>query len=282
MPSPPVKYLARIPVGLSGLLGACTMEPPPAPCQLSPILIEEFNELSVSPSTIGPARWISHTPWSGDFGDAVFVDDGPDGPFSIHDGILHITARKDASGRWTSGLLAAADATGNGKGVQNGYFEARMKLPPGPGTWPAFWLAALKPVAERDGNVEIDVLEYYGQFTSAFRSAVHIWFADPARKRANGTKVDIPDGFLVQDYHVFGLDISETDIVFLLDGKEFWREPRPPELDVPMYPLVNLALGSGWPIDETPNPSVMQVDYVYVWERTHIPPEGCSPGPPSD
>jgi len=29
--------------------------------------------------------------------------------------------------------------------------------------------------------------------------------------------------------------------------------------------LLNLAMGSGWPIDETPNPSVMLVDYVKVW-----------------
>jgi hypothetical protein len=31
--------------------------------------------------------------------------------------------------------------------------------------------------------------------------------------------------------------------------------------------LVDLALGSGWPIDRTPNPSIMQIDYVHVYER---------------
>ena len=29
--------------------------------------------------------------------------------------------------------------------------------------------------------------------------------------------------------------------------------------------LVNLALGSGWPIDHTPNPSTMKVDYIHVF-----------------
>jgi hypothetical protein len=29
--------------------------------------------------------------------------------------------------------------------------------------------------------------------------------------------------------------------------------------------LVDLAIGSGWPIDHTPNPSVMKVHYVHVF-----------------
>jgi hypothetical protein len=31
--------------------------------------------------------------------------------------------------------------------------------------------------------------------------------------------------------------------------------------------LLNLALGPGWPIDKTPNPSVMEVDYVPVYAK---------------
>jgi hypothetical protein len=34
---------------------------------------------------------------------------------------------------------------------------------------------------------------------------------------------------------------------------------------VPFTILVNLGLGSGWPIDKTPNPSIMEVDYIRVW-----------------
>jgi beta-glucanase (GH16 family) len=249
-------------------------------CELRPVMIENFDVESFASTRIGPARWTAHTPWSGDFGEARFLDPGPTGPFKVSDGILSITASKDREGRWTSGLLAAADASGAGAGTRYGYFEARMKMPPGPGTWPAFWLAALKPATVADGNVEIDVIEYYGQFTSAYQAVVHVWYKDQTKTRGKNQRIDFPDGALVNDYHTFGVDISPLAIVFFLDGKRVWSQPTPPELDGPLYPLVNLALGGGWPIDKVPNPSTLLVDYVHVYGRDAGPPEGCPPGPP--
>jgi Glycosyl hydrolases family 16 len=261
----------------------------PNSCELRPVMIENFDEEtapnrrieSISSARIGPARWTAHTPWAGDFGDARFADPGPRGPFSMKDGILSITASKDSEGKWTSGLIAAADARGVGFGTRYGYFEARMKMPPGPGTWPAFWLAALKPATPiTDGNIEIDVIEYYGQFTSAYQAVVHVWYKDAAKNRGQNQKIDVPDNSLVDDFHTFGVDVSPQAIVFFRDGKQVWSQPTPPELDGPLYPLVNLALGSGWPIDRTPNPSTLLVDYVHVYARDAGPPEGCRPGPP--
>jgi beta-glucanase (GH16 family) len=262
---------------VSGLLTACSARSEmPDPCGLVPVFLEDFDSLSVAANTIGPARWTAHTPWSGDFGDAAFIDPGPDGPFRIEDGILSITAKKDEDGRWTSGLLAAADASGRGFGTRYGYFEARMKLPPGKGTWPAFWLAALMPVGEGDGKLEVDVMEYYGQFPSAFRSSLHVWFSDPNKKREWGSKTDVAEGSLVNGFNTYGVDVSPEWIVYYLNGQEHWREATPPELTYPLYPIVNLALGSGWPIDETPSPSVLLVDYVHVWGRADPLPADCA------
>lgn len=251
-------------------------------CELRPVMIENFDVESIAAHRIGPARWTAHTPWHGDFGDARFANPGPRGPFKVKDGVLSITASKDPAGRWTSGIIAAADSSGSGTGTRYGYFEARMKMPPGPGTWPAFWLVTLKPANIEDGKVEIDVIEYYGQFTSSYQAVVHVWYNDKTKSRAKSQKVDFPDGALVGDYHTFGVDVSPQAIVFFLDGTPVWSQPTPPELDVPLYPLVNLALGSGWPIDQTPNPSTLLVDYVHVYGRDAGPPEGCPPGPPPD
>jgi beta-glucanase (GH16 family) len=84
----------------------------------------------------------------------------------------------------------------------------------------------------------------------------------------------------VEDFHTFGVDISPQKVTYFLDQKAVFAEPPPAELDGPLYPLVNLALGSGFPIDQTPNPSSLLVDYVHVYGRDAGPPEGCLPGPP--
>jgi hypothetical protein len=258
-------------------------------CELRPVMIENFDEEtapnrrieSISSSRIGPARWTAHTPWGGDFGDAAFLDPEPERPFKIKDGILSITASKDQQGKWASGLLAAADDRGVGFGTRYGYFEARMKMPPGPGTWPAFWVVPLVPVRTTDGNVEIDVIEYYGHDTSSYQSVVHVWYKDPAKSRGQNERIYFPENSLIDDFHTFGVDVSPQALVFFRDGKRVWSQPTPPELTGPLYPIVNLALGSGWPIDKTPNPSTLLVDYVHVYGRDAGPPEGCPAGPPT-
>src|SRR5271157_1307387 len=60
------------------------------------------------------------------------------------------------NGKWRSGLLASADAWNGGFAQMYGYFEARIKLPKGPGTWPAFWFSESWPRGSPPGvTVEI-------------------------------------------------------------------------------------------------------------------------------
>ncbi len=64
-------------------------------CKLQPAFMENFGSFRVNSWNIAGANWIAHTPWHGDFGDAAFADPGPGGPFSVVDGVLNITARKN-------------------------------------------------------------------------------------------------------------------------------------------------------------------------------------------
>lgn len=263
---------------LLGLLAALPAEATPAPrldaaeispCQLQLVFDDEFDDLSVEPREIGTARWIAHTPWGGDFGDAAFADPGPDSPFSVQDGVLSITARKDEDGKWQSGLLASADSKGNGFGLQYGYVEARIKLPTGPGTWPAFWLNAITAddpaEAPAEATLEVDMLEYYGHARASYQAAYHVRSADPARTGGGLTAIAVPEGALEADFHTYGAKLTEDHITFYLDGRSMWQVSMPKSHRSRLMILVNLALGSGFPISDTPDNVTMQVDYIRAY-----------------
>lgn len=217
-------------------------------------------------SAWGPGtRWIAHTPYAGDFGDARFGDPGPNSPFELVDGILRITATR-VDGRWQAGLLCSVDREGNGFAQRYGYFECRAKFPPGPGTWPAFWLLGQPKLRDRNvDQIEIDVVEQYGVNPNALHTTVHRWNADGSHS-AEGTP-HLVEG-MTTGFHTYGVLVGEEEIIFYYDRRELWRQPTPEVARVPLYLLVNLAVGGGWPIDELPDPSVMEVDYVRVWEVT--------------
>lgn len=243
---------------------------------------EEFEEnLDVSPWGPG-TRWIAHTPWHGDFGDARFCDPAEGFPFTIANGILRIEARKDDAyaktdryqRRWQAGLLASNDPTGHGFSQQYGYFECRAKMPKGPGVWPAFWLVSsfdrTKPKAGNDGSIEIDVVEFYGHKPSTYESVVHVWKPGPHRA-VSGTVTTRVDE-VSNDFHRYGALVEPDFITIYFDGAEVWKTKTPREHNKPLMLLVNLALGSGWPINKTPNPAFLYVDYVRAYAKEIAPP----------
>jgi beta-glucanase (GH16 family) len=224
---------------------------------------ETFSETFRGPLNVtpwGPSRWIAHTPWHGDFGDARFSDPGAGFPFTTGPQGLNIIARKNAYGKWESGLLCSRDPEGRGFAQAGGYFEARMKMPPGPGVWPAFWLVTHTGA---DANAEIDVVEYYGKFSDGYHVTSHVWpKAKGVKPRSQEKVIPVTAGSLTQAFHAYGVEILDNDLVFYLDRHEVARMPASPEAKLPLSVLVNLALGSGWPIDKTPDPSILEVDYV--------------------
>lgn len=260
-------------------------QPPAKPVDLCGYRLswsDEFDELSIGNWRIDGKRWIAHTPWAGDFGDARFTGPGADSAFSIRDGILSITARKAANGKWSSGLISAVDETGAGHGLSEGYFETRIKVTPGPGTWPAFWLFSKTARSDRRPKVEIDALEFYGHDPRSFHASWKVHGrGDKARNRGDLKRIAIEPGAMSERFNTIGIQLTRTTIRYLFNRVEVWSAPRPDELDTPMFPLVNLALGSGYSIKQTPNPSVLEVDYVRLYapakageKATCVPAEG--------
>ena len=227
---------------------------------------DEFDEPHLSLPEF-QKKWYTHTPWWGDFGDAQFVDPTEGFPFTIVDGCLRIEARKDQTGKWRSGLIASVNHQQQGFTQLHGYFEIRAKLPPGLGVWPAFWLAAVVPPDSKDDGFEIDVFEYYGQFPDTYHTTTIVWPHDKSKSHGEHNVHYVPRGSLCDAFHTYGISVESDFIIQYLDGVETWRTPTPPEHKHPMMVLANLALGSGWPIKDTINPSYFDIDYIRVYRR---------------
>jgi beta-glucanase (GH16 family) len=225
---------------------------------------EDFDALDVS--AWGPGtRWIAHTPWNGDFGSAAFADPKPGFPFTTQNGQLRIEAAKGADGKWRGGLLASVDRGGKGFAQQFGYFEMRARFPAGKGLWPAFWLIGLDRSTHTS---EVDVVEHYGHMPARYTASVHVWDRkEPKKSRTTHKFVAVPPNSLYADFHTYGVKIDGEWTRFYFDRREVGSVPTAAEHHQPMYMLIDLGLGAGWPIDEAPSPSYMYVDYVRAWQK---------------
>jgi hypothetical protein len=231
------------------------------------LVFDEDFHTPLSVSNYGPGTaWIAHTPYGGDFGDAWFglgsITSGS--AFSTGNGKLTVKAWFDSvSNHWRSGLLASVNPQGIGFSQALGYWECALQWMGGLGTWPAFWLNGLGWTKTPRTNVaEIDILEAYGVNASIAHQSIHVW--SPAGWQLSGA-----GSYTTQDLtntpHIFSCLINTDLIHYYIDGQQVWSTPTPPEAAEPLYCMVDLALGGGWPITNTSNPSYMYVEYVRCW-----------------
>jgi beta-glucanase (GH16 family) len=159
-----------------------------------------------------------------------------------------------------------------------------MKLPVGAGLWPAFWMLGVDISSVGwPACGEIDILENVPAVgenplgPGVVRSTIH--GPGYSGKNGIGKNFKFPGGARVDDgFHRYGVVWSETRIEFYVD------DPAKPFLSVapavlpkgsawvfkrPFHLMLNLAVGGDWPgppDQSTPNPALMLVDYVRVYE----------------
>lgn len=191
----------------------------------------------------------------------AYVDDA----FEVSSGRLRIVGKK-ASGTYAaktfdyrSGVLASYHEQ------TYGWFEARCRMPKGQGLWPAFWLYHTTSVSGID---EIDVHEFLGHQPTTVYSTLH-----RSPDKHHGKEFVGPD--FTADYHVFAVDWTKDHVNFYVDGALVHEHlgDSPP---VPMYLIVNLAIGGSWPgapDSTTLFPAYYDVDYVRAYTRSATAPD---------
>lgn len=186
----------------------------------------------------------------------------------IIDGVLNITARKSGS-EVISARLNTRDLW------TYGYFEARLKLPKGKGTWPAFWMM---PANGNDWPHcgEIDIMEEVGCNPNYTSSSIHCTTYNHTigtQKTAERLTPGAED-----EFHVYALEWTPDFIRTYVDGKQLFHfandgkgDQNSWPFDKPFHPILNLAWGGSWGgmngVDETALPATYMIDYVRVFQK---------------
>ena len=160
-------------------------------------------------------------------------------------------------------------------GFRYGYIEARIKLPRGKGTWPAFWMMPVRFTSwPADG--EIDIMEEVGVDPNVVSSSIHC----TAYNHPNNTQKthSMTCNAAEQSFHVYALEWTPDYIKTYVDGQpqlSFGNDGKGNKdtwpFNVAFYPILNLAWGGDWGgyagVDETALPVTMEIDYVRVWQK---------------
>lgn len=153
-----------------------------------------------------------------------------------------------------------------------GYFEARLKLPSGKGTWPAFWMMP-KNSSRWPACGEIDIMEEVGYDPTHVLSSVHCDRHYGGNSKSGGLEVkDCQTAF-----HVYACEWTPDYIKFFVDGKQIHlykndgggNDTWP--FDKPFYIKLNNAFGGNWGgkngVDYSCLPTIYEIDYVRVFQK---------------
>ena len=190
------------------------------------------------------------------------------------DGKLSINCFKGSDDKIYSGRVYAKV----NEGWLYGYFEARIMLPKGKGTWPAFWMMPVNNNYSTNpwpGCGEIDIMEEVGVDPNIVSSSIHCAAYNHTINTQKTASRNI--GTAESEYHVYACEWTPDYLKFFVDGTELmtFRNEGTGKNVWPFtynfYPILNLAWGGDWGgykgVDESALPITMKVDYVRVFQK---------------
>ena len=194
---------------------------------------------------------------------------GTDTVAAIYDGTLKIIARK-------SGADIISARINTIEAWTYGYFEARLRVPGGKGTWPAFWMLPKKEPLNWPLDGEIDIMEYVGYQPNVVHCTVHTGAYNHTIGTQKGAQKTITGA--ETEFHIYAVEWTADYVKGFVDGEEYFRfnndgagnkETWP--FNVPFYLKLNLAWGGNWGgaqgVDESKLPATYEIDYVRVYQK---------------
>lgn len=191
----------------------------------------------------------------------------------IHDGMLTITAQKNGN-EVISGRLNSK------QGWTYGIIEARLSLPKGKGTWPAFWMYPSNPNGSWPYCGEIDIMEEVGCVPNEVSSSIHCKAYNHPNNTQKTAARTLKNPGAEENFHIYRLEWTEDYIRTYVDGVQLFNFPNDKKGSRDTWPfdydfkiILNLAWGGSWGgmygVDESALPVYYHIDYVRVFQKVN-------------
>ena len=174
-----------------------------------------------------------------------------------------LTGGVDSRGKGTMGL---------GKVEMRVKFEDHQK-----GAWPALWMCGAQRDAQWRGwpwNGEIDIVERLNGDDFVYHTVHSGWthVKKHTKDPPNQGRGTIKKG----TWNVYGLEITETNMVWTVNGKQTFSYARTDDgdpdqwpFDKPFFFILDMQLGGSWvgEVDKSTLPVKMYIDWIRVYKR---------------
>lgn len=178
--------------------------------------------------------------------------------------LTHYMTYYGTPAEWLSGKIT----TYKKLAFQYGRIEARLRVPVGKGTWPAFWMLGFDIRTNTWPHCgEIDILETRGDMPTTMFSTLH----GPGYCGEDGKGIVLDTGTVISDvFHVVAIEWFENEISWFLDGK-LCLSITAKDLGTlewvynkPFYLIANLAMGGNFTgaIDPELTTATFALDYI--------------------
>jgi hypothetical protein len=170
--------------------------------------------------------------------------------------LLHVKRETVGSTDYTAGGIISKSLH------RYGYYETRMRVPPGRGWHTSFWMMRYNSTSNEPVSIELDALE--NDSVNLLKYSVNTHRHKPTPHVTFGTKtVNTPS--LNTDFHVIGCDFTPTQVRYFFDGAvvQTVNATQFPHNDLNIWlTSVAASLGGTTNVDDSLLPNLAEYDYA--------------------